>query len=91
MEEADGDNIGVNDLICMMLQIGVSDPALQRELGSIKNTTLIAFNDKIETYEQARKTVSLSAFSLAAKGTPRRNQNPPALKNAQRMVQPRGN
>ena len=28
IEEADGDNIGVNDLICMMLQIGASDPAL---------------------------------------------------------------
>ena len=30
--EADGINIGVNDLICMMLQIGISDPALQLEL-----------------------------------------------------------
>ena len=28
IEEADGDNIGVNDLICMMLQIGASDPSL---------------------------------------------------------------
>ena len=32
IEEADGDNIGVNDLMCMMLQIGVSDPALQLSL-----------------------------------------------------------
>ena len=39
IEEADGDNIGVNDLICMMLQIGASDPSLRRELGSIKNPT----------------------------------------------------
>ena len=29
MDEADGAYIGVNDLICMMLQIGVSDVALQ--------------------------------------------------------------
>ena len=50
IEEADGDNIGVNDLICMMLQIGASDPALRRELGSIKNPTLIVFNDKIEEF-----------------------------------------
>ena len=55
IEETDGDNIGVNDLICMMLQIGVSVPVLQRELGSIKNPTLLAFNDKIEGFEQARK------------------------------------
>ena len=34
IEEADGDNIGVNDLICMMLQIGASDPALRCELGT---------------------------------------------------------
>ena len=60
IEEADGDNIGVNDLICMMLQIGSG--ITERELGSIKNPTLIAFNDKIEGYEQARKTVSSSAF-----------------------------
>ena len=55
IEEADGDNIGVNNLICMMLHIGASDPAPRRELGSIKNPTLIAFNDKIEGFEQARK------------------------------------
>ena len=53
IEEADRDNIGVNDLICMILQIGASDPSLRRELGSIKNPTLITFNDKIEGYEQA--------------------------------------
>ena len=38
MDEADGANIGVNDLICMMIQIGVSDPALQFKLGSVKKT-----------------------------------------------------
>ena len=37
INEADGANIGVNDLFCMMLQIGASDTALQRELGAIKN------------------------------------------------------
>ena len=36
IEEADGVNIGVNDLICMMLQIGLSDPSLQRELGAVQ-------------------------------------------------------
>ena len=91
IEEADGDNIRVNDLICMMMQIGVSDPALQRELGSVKNPTLLAFNDKIEGFEQARKTVSSFAFGLAAKGTQKHNQNPPSSKNAQRMGQSRGN
>ena len=62
IEKADGDNIGVNNLICMMLQIGASDPALRRELGSIKNQTLITFNDKIEGFEQARKTESSTAY-----------------------------
>ena len=77
IEEADGDNIGVNDLICMMLQIGASDPALRRELGLIKNPTIIAFNDKIEGFKQARKTESSYAYGLAAKGTPAgHNQNP---------------
>ena len=33
-----------------MLQIGVLDPALQRELGAIKNPTLPAFSDKLEGY-----------------------------------------
>ena len=48
IDEAEGANIGVNDLVCMMLQIGVSDTALQRELGAIKNPTLPAYNMKIE-------------------------------------------
>ena len=84
IEEADGDNIGVNDLICTMLQIGASDPALRRELGSIKNPTILTFNDKIEGFEQA-------AYGLAAIGTPaRRNQNPSNSKNIQRAGQIRG-
>ena len=33
LEEADGANITCNDLICLMLQIGLSDSNLQRELG----------------------------------------------------------
>ena len=91
IEEADGDNIGVNDLICMMLQIGASDPALRRKLGSIKNPTILAFNDKIEGFEQARKTESSSAYGLAAKGTPaRRNQNPSTSRNNQCAGQTRG-
>ena len=43
IEEAEGVNIGVNDLVCMMLQIGLSDPSLQRELGADRNPTLAAF------------------------------------------------
>ena len=75
----------------MMLQIGASDPALRRELGSIKNPTLIAFNDKIEGFEQARKTESSTAYGLAAKGAPsRRGQNPSSSKNTQRPAQSRG-
>ena len=91
IEEADGDNIGVNDLICMMLQIGVSEQALERELGSIKNPMLPAFNDKLEGYEQARKMVSHSAFGLAAKGNPKPNQHSSAQKGAQCSIPPRGN
>ena len=40
LEEADGVNITCNNLICMMLQIGLSDHNLQRELGAIRNPTL---------------------------------------------------
>ena len=91
IEEADGDNIGVNDLICMMLQIGASDSSLRRELGSIKNPTLINFNEKIEGYEQARKTESSTAYGLATKGSPqKRSQNTQSTRNAQRSTQNRG-
>ena len=58
-----------------MLQIGASDPALRRELGAIRNPTLANFNDKIEGFEQARKTELSSAYGLAAKGTPPKRQS----------------
>ena len=48
IQEADGINIGVNYLISMMLQIGISDPALQWEFGTVRNPTLAAFNEKTE-------------------------------------------
>ena len=71
----------------MMLQIGASDPALRRELGAIRNPTLNNFNDKIEGFEQARKTEMSSAHGLVAKGsTPRRQtvqQNSNPSKSAQ--------
>ena len=91
IEEADGDNIGGNDLICIMLQNGASDPSLRRELGSIKNPTLLSFNDKIEGYEQARKTESSTAFGLAIKGSPqKRNQSSQPTRNAQKSAPNRG-
>ena len=65
LEEADSVNITCNDLICMMLQIGLSDPSLQRELGSVRNPTLDVFNKKIEGFEQARRIVSINAFGNA--------------------------
>ena len=65
IEEADGVNIGVNDLVCMMIQIGLSDPFLQRELGAVRNPTLEAFNEKIGGFEQARRTTSSTAFGNA--------------------------
>ena len=49
----------------MMLQIGISDPALQRELGAVRNPTLAAFNDKIEGYEQAHMSTTTTAFGNA--------------------------
>ena len=45
LEEADGVNIGCDDLICMMLQIGLSDSTLQRELGAVRNRTLTLFSE----------------------------------------------
>ena len=46
IDKADGINIQVNDLICMMLQIGISDQGLLRELGSIREPAPQAFNEK---------------------------------------------
>ena len=65
LEEADGVNITCNDLICMMLQIGLSDSSLRRELGSVRNPTLDAFNEKIEGFEQALHTESVNAYRNA--------------------------
>ena len=56
LEEADGANIGCDDLICMMLQIGLSDGQLRRDLGGIREPTLKSFSEKIECFEQAKKT-----------------------------------
>ena len=56
-----------------MLQIVLSDPSLQRELGSVRNLTLDAFNEKIKGFEQARRTVSGNAFGNAVT---RQNGNP---------------
>ena len=62
MEEADGANIGCDDLICMMLQIGLSDGQLRRDLGGIREPTLKSFSEKIECFEQAKKTEPDLAF-----------------------------
>ena len=48
LEEADGANIGCDDLICMMLQIGLSDSQLRRDLGGVRDPTLKSFSEKIE-------------------------------------------
>ena len=66
LEEADGANIGCDDLICMMLQIGLSDSHLRRELGAIRNPTMTTFSEKIEGFEQARKTEPEAAYGNAA-------------------------
>ena len=90
LEEADGANIGCDDLICMMLQIGLSDSHLRRELGAIRDPTLRGFSEKIEGYEQARKTEPEAAYGNAAqRQTP--NRRPPATggKSAGRNSAPR--
>ena len=70
LEEADGANIRCDDLVCMMLQIGLSDSQLRRELGGVRDPTLKAFSDKIECFEQAKKTEPDMAFGNAATKPP---------------------
>ena len=70
LEEADGANIGCDDLICMMLQIGLSDGQLRRELGAIRNPTMASFSEKIEGFEQARRTEPNSAYGNAVSRAP---------------------
>ena len=97
LEEADGVNIGCDNVICMMLQIGLSDSSLQRELGAVRNPTLAAFSEKIEGFEQARRTLSSSdygnAVSCTSNPSNRRNsgqsgrpanRNPPACGKGER-------
>ena len=75
LEEANGANIGCDDLICMMLQIGLSDSHLRRELGAIRNPTMARFSEKIEGFEQARKTEPEAAYGNAAqRPAPNRRQ-----------------
>ena len=90
IDEVDGATITINDLVCMMLQIGASDSALQKELGAIQNPTLPAFNRVIEGYEQARKTTASSAHgNIASKAPPRRISGQNQQKN-NRSSNPRG-
>ena len=65
LEEADGVNIACDDLLCMMLQIGLSDSSLQLELRSVCNPTLAT----ICSFEQARHTLSSSAYGNAVSRT----------------------
>ena len=78
LEEADGTNIGCDDLVCMMLQIGLSDGQLRRDLGAIRDPTLRSFNEKLEGYEQARKTEPEAAYGNAAQRQNNTNRRPPA-------------
>ena len=65
IDEADGVNIAVNDLVCMMLQIELSNTSLLNDLGSVCNPTLAAFSEKIEGFEQAKRTIPSSAYGNA--------------------------
>ena len=76
MEEADGANIGCDDLVCMMLQIGLSDNQLRRDLGGVREPTLKAFSEKIECFEQAKKTEPDIAFGNAASKAPPGRRQP---------------
>ena len=92
IEEADGVNIGVDNL---MLQIGFSDPSFQRELGAVRNPTLVAFSKKIECFEQARRTISSTMFgnvvSRSASSSNSSHRNPgPNSRPANRSSPPRG-
>ena len=79
IDEADGTNITANDLICMMLQIGLSDQGLQRELGSIREPTLQSFMEKIEGYEQGLKSAGTSVFANAATKEPTPGRSAPQI------------
>ena len=61
-----------------MLQIGLSDSQLRRDLGAIRDPTLRSFNEKLEGYEQARKTEPEAAYGNAAQRQNNANRRPPA-------------
>ena len=72
LEEADGANIECDDLVCMMLQIGLSDGQLRRDLCA----TLKSFSEKIEGFEQAKKTEPDLAFgNTVSKASSNRRQS----------------
>ena len=54
----------------MMLQIGLSDGQLRRELGAIQNPTMTSLSEKIEGFEQARRTEPDSAYGNAVSRAP---------------------
>ena len=53
-----------------MLKIGLSITSLQRKLGAVRNPTLAAFNEKIEGFDQARRTTSSTTFGNAVSRNP---------------------
>ena len=77
----------------MMLQIGLTDSNLQRELGGIRNPTLDAFSEKIEGFEQAKRTMASGAHGMAVShsntSVGRRSNN--AANKAQNKSQPNRN
>ena len=76
----------------MMLQIGLSNQGLQRELGSIRDPTLQSFTKRIEGYEQGLKSTRSSVFMNAAtRGpTPRRPANQASRNNPSNANRGRG-
>ena len=60
----------------MMLQIGLSDGQLRRDLGAIRVPTLKSFSEKIEGFEQAKKTEPDLAFgNTVSKASSNRRQS----------------
>ena len=90
LEEADGANIGCDDLICMMLQIGLSDGQLRRDLGAIRDPTLKAFSEKIEGFEQAKKTEPDLAYgNTVSKVSSNRRQSAQVIESWEQLAKSR--
>ena len=67
MKETAVDQMGQEDITCMMMQSCFLEPTHKAKLGAVKNPTLASFNEIIKIHEAGKKATNFSASANAVK------------------------